>query len=79
MADNGTEKNIFRDKSIKKVSSPESLNDYIRVATPSVWIVLIALVILLLGILAWSIFGRVETHNADGTTEEVAPISYVTN
>ena len=73
------EKSIFREKSMDKVSSPESLNDYIKVTTPSVWIVLIALVVLLLGILAWSIFGRVETHNADGSTEEVAPITYVTN
>ena len=70
---------IFREKSMDKVSSPESLNDYIKVTTPSVWIVLIALVVLLLGILAWSIFGRVETHNTDGSTEEVAPITYVTN
>ncbi|MBQ7670301.1 MAG: hypothetical protein IJS45_06225 [Clostridia bacterium] len=70
---------IFREKSMDKVSSPESLNDYIKVTTPSVWLVLIALVVLLLGILAWSIFGRVETHNADGSTEEVAPITYVTN
>ena len=73
------EKSIFREKSMDKVSSPESLNDYIKVTTPSVWIVLIALVVLLLGILAWSIFGRVETHHADGSTEEVAPITYVTN
>ena len=29
---------------MEKVSSPESLNDYIKVTTPSVWIVLIALV-----------------------------------
>ena len=73
------ENTIFREKSISKVSSPESLNDYIKVTTPSVWIVLTALVVLLVGILAWSIFGRVKTHTADGNTEEVAPITYVTN
>ena len=44
---------IFRQKSIDRVSSPEQLNDYIRVTTPTVWLVLLALVILLLGMLAW--------------------------
>lgn len=70
---------IFREKSIKRVSSPEQLNDYIRVTSPSVWIVLIALVVLLLGMLAWSVLGRIEVHNEDGSTQEVAPIAYVTN
>ena len=70
---------IFREKSIKRVSSPEQLNDYIRVTSPSVWIVLIALVVLLLGMLAWSVLGRIEVHNEDGSTQEIAPITYVTN
>ena len=70
---------IFREKSIKRVSSPEQLNDYIRVTSPSVWIVLIALVVLLLGMLAWSVLGRIEVHNEDGSTQEIAPITYETN
>ena len=70
---------IFREKTMKRVSSPEQLNDYIRVTSPSVWIVLIALVVLLVGMLAWSVFGRIETHNEDGSTQEIAPITYVTN
>ncbi len=70
---------LFRSKSIQRVSSPEQLNDYIRVTTPSVWIVLIALVVLLTGMLAWSVLGRIEIHNDDGTTREIAPISFITN
>ncbi len=31
-----TETGIFREKSLERVSSPEELNDYIRVTTPSV-------------------------------------------
>ena len=62
-----------------RVSSPEQLNDYIRVSTPSVWLVLLAGVVLLVGILAWSIFGKVEATNVDGETEEIAPITLVTN
>ena len=79
MKERQNEKSIFREKSIERVSSPEELNDYIRVTTPSVWLVLAATVILLLGMLAWSIFGTVEVHNEDGTTQEIAPITYVTN
>ncbi len=58
MTDKKTGSGIFREKSMERVSSPEELNDYIRVTTPSVWIVLIALVVLLVGMLAWSIFER---------------------
>ena len=70
---------IFREKSIERVSSPEELNDYIRVTSPSVWLVLAALIILLAGMLVWSIFGTVEAHTADGRVEELHPIVYVTN
>ena len=70
---------IFREKSMERVSSPEALNDYIRVTTPSVWIVLAAAVMLLVGMLAWSVFGRVNVHGEDGSVKEIAPITYVTN
>ena len=70
---------IFREKSLSRVSSPEALNDYIRVTTPSVWIVLIALTLLLVGMLAWSILGKVKVHAEDGSLEEIHPITYVTN
>lgn len=70
---------IFRQKSLERVSSPEALNDYIRVTTPSVWFVLLALVVLLVGMLAWSALGTVEKHAPDGSVEEVHPITYVTN
>lgn len=68
---------IFRQKSIYKVSSPEKLDDYIRVTTPSVWIVLIAIVLLLAGGIVWSIFGEVEVHNENGTTKTVAPMTFI--
>ncbi len=58
---------IFREKSMARVSSPESLDDYIRVTTPSLWIVLIAIVILLAGFIAWS---------AGGIRKAAAPLSY---
>ena len=70
---------VFRKKSLKKISQPEDLHDYIRVTTPSVWIVLIAVALLLAAILGWMIFGTVDVHNDDGTVTETHPITYVTN
>lgn len=70
---------IFTQKSIDKVSSPEKLDDYIRVTTPSVWITLAAIVVLLVGVIAWGAFGELTIHNDDGTTETVAPISFIIN
>ncbi len=71
--------NLFREKSLKRVQSPEALNDYIRVTSPSVWLVLAALVLLLVGMLVWSVFGSVTVHAEDGSAEEIHPISYVIN
>ena len=70
---------IFRQKSIDKITSPEKLDDYIKVTKPSVWITLIAIVLLLAGAVVWSIFGEVVIHNEDGTTETVAPITFIMN
>ncbi len=70
---------IFRDKSTEKIQSPEQLNDYIRVTSPSVWLVLIAIVLLLIGIVAWSILGTVEAKTPDGQTQVIRPITLVTN
>ncbi len=72
------ERSIFRKKSIERVSSPEQLNDYIRVTTPSVWLILIAIIILIIGTLIWGVFGRIEINTGAGT-EVVAPVSYIIN
>ena len=53
--------NIFRKKSVDKMSSPEQLNDYIKVTSPGIWMALAAIAILLAGICVWGIFGKLET------------------
>ena len=53
--------NLFRKKSMDRISSPEQLNDYIRVSTPSVWMLLTAIVVLLAGVCVWGIFGHMDT------------------
>lgn len=52
---------LFRKKSIEKVSSPEQLNEYIRVSNPGVWMVLAAIVILLIGVCMWGVLGHLDT------------------
>ncbi len=79
MADKESKSRIFREKSLDRVTGPESLNDYIRVTSPSVWIALLALVILLAGMLVWSVFGRIEVKDGNGDVKEVAPITYIIN
>ncbi len=70
------EKSIFRKKSIDRVTSPEQLDDYIKVTTPSVWLILLATVILIAGALFWAFFGTIHV-NTDTGIKEVAPISYI--
>ena len=79
MADKESKSRIFREKSMDRDKGPESLNDYIRVTSPSVWIALLALVILLAGMLVWSVFGRIEVKDGNGDVKEVAPITYIIN
>lgn len=52
---------LFRKKSIDRISSPEQLNEYIRVANPSVWIILSAVLILLVGVCVWGVLGHLDT------------------
>ena len=52
---------IFREKSLERISSPEQMNDYIRVSSPSVWMVLAAVIVLLAGVCVWGVFGHLDT------------------
>lgn len=70
---------VFRKKSMERISSPDQIDDYIRVTTPAVWITLFVLIALLVGILIWCIFGTIHAHDKNGIVQEVHPITYVTN
>ena len=69
-------RSIFRKKSLERVTSPEQLNDYIKVTTPSVRINLAATLILIVGTLVWAVFGKIRVNTESGI-KEVAPINYV--
>ena len=36
---------VFRQKSMERITSPEQMNDYIRVSNPSVWMLLAAVIV----------------------------------
>ncbi|MBQ6441596.1 MAG: hypothetical protein IJJ13_03260 [Lachnospiraceae bacterium] len=70
---------VFREKSLERISEPEQLHDYIRVTSPGVWLVLLAVIVLLCGVVVWGIFGKLTLHDAKGAEKEIAPITLVTN
>ena len=71
---------IYRKKSIDRVKSPEQLNEYIRVSNPGVWLVLAAIIVLLVGICVWGVFGKLDTKvSAIGTCTNGTMTCYVGN
>lgn len=67
-------KDIFRKESIEQINSPRDLTDYIREIKPGVFIIITAIIIMLLGALAWCILGEVNTG-----TEVIHPITFIIN
>lgn len=52
---------LFRSKNIERIESPEEMNDYLQVTSPGVWLVLAAVIVFLLGVCIWGIFGHIES------------------
>ena len=69
---------LFRGKSIDRISSPEQLNDRLRVADPGVWLLLAGILLVLAGICVWGIFGRLNTVLSVGAmTDQGKTVCYV--
>ena len=54
----------------RRISSPEQLNDYLKVTNPKIWVLFSALVLLLAGFLLWGSFTTIESY-ATGTAQAV--------
>ena len=52
---------VFRQKTLDRISSPEQLTDYLKVTSPGVWIVLVTAILLLAGLIVWATIGDLET------------------
>ena len=54
----------------RRISSPEQLDDYLKVTSPKVWVLLVAIALLLVGLLLWGGFTTIESY-ATGTARAV--------
>ena len=54
----------------RRIASPEQLNDYLKVTNPKIWVLLVAIVLLVAGLLLWSGFTTIESY-ATGTARAV--------
>ena len=52
---------LFRKKSIEKVTSPEQLDDFVKVANPGIWVMLFSVILILVGAIVWGMFGTLDT------------------
>ncbi|MGN1370464.1 MAG: hypothetical protein ACI4WX_16450 [Aristaeellaceae bacterium] len=71
---------IFRQKSLDRISSPEEIDNYMRVTRPSLWLALGVIILLLAALILWSVTARIEaTTVVDGqtVTELIAPVSFL--
>ena len=54
------ENQLFREKSLNRISSPEELHDYMRVTSPKLWMILGAIAALLIGFIAYASTAKME-------------------
>ena len=70
-------------KKPSRISSPEQVDDYIRVTTPGMWLLVTAILVLLAALIIWGFTAKLEmeTRSPDGqvTTQTVTPASFVTD
>lgn len=76
-------KRLFREKAFKKISSPEALDQAIRVSKPYVWVVLLGFAIVIAACVVWGFIGSVPTKvNGMGvlvSSGDMVSISYPNN
>ena len=60
----------MENQGVRSISSPEQLNDYLKVTSPKIWLLLVAVILLIAGLLLWSGFTTNESY-ATGTARAV--------
>ena len=53
---------LYRRKSLERISSPDQLDDYLHVTSPAVWMVLLAVILLLAGLVLWGSTASFESY-----------------
>ena len=71
-------KSLFRKESLDRVSSPDQLDDYIRVSNPGVWMVLVTILLLLVAGIVWACVGQLsDTLSATLVVQDGRAACYV--
>ncbi|MBQ8980983.1 MAG: hypothetical protein IJ077_05155 [Eubacterium sp.] len=71
---------ILSKNSNNKVSSPEQLSDYIKVSNVGVWLLLGVIIIFLVSVFVWGVFGSLKnTVTTTGFCENDSIVCYVEN
>ena len=52
---------LFREKNVEAMESPEQMNDYLQVTSVRLWLILGTVIVLVAGTIVWGIFGRIRT------------------
>ena len=52
---------VFREKSLQRLNSTDKLDDYLKVTRPSLWLILGAIILLLVGVVFWGTYGTIES------------------
>ena len=52
---------LYRKESLERIESPEQMNQILRVTNPSVWLLLTAVILLLVGLLVWGSFTYIDS------------------
>ena len=75
------EQSIFREKAVNRISSADQIPDYLHAPNVKVWVILGAVLLVLAGLFAWSLLGRLEmtaevrVYVQDGRAQVVAGVS----
>lgn len=72
------DRKIFRKKSLDRISSPEKIDDYLKVSAPIVWIVIVAMMLLLISAIVWCFYGSMPvTLSGVGLQKEKEVVCFV--
>jgi multidrug resistance efflux pump len=53
------ESSVFRKSSLERISSPERLNEYIKITNPGIWSILLACLALMIAVGFWGFYGNI--------------------
>ena len=69
--------NLFKKSSMERITSPEKLNDFIKVSNPTSWMILATALAVVFGLLIWGIFGSLnETVQFNGHLKDDQLLCY---